>query len=207
MTEFTLPPFAVDHDERWLDVPLRGNSRQWAKNTARDIATRTGLKGREERKLTGILQGAGEIAQRAQDASMGLLLFPDIWQPIRGLVRFCPVDLADMDRDEAWRVLHDGLVSGASLTEPAEITEIATKAGTCRRIRLRLVTGDGNGSGVEEHFAYVWILPLCGASGGQQEFAGEPGRGSARLRPEISWRRFIRSRRVVTCRPRRSAAF
>jgi hypothetical protein len=163
MSGFTLPPFAVDHDERWLDVPLRGDIPHWAKRTARDIATRADLKGREERKLTGILQGAGEIAQRAQDASMALLLFPDIWQPIRAFVRFCPVDLAGTDADQAWPKLRDSLLPDEPWEEPASITEIATKAGICRRVQRKELSSEGSVRAVGEQLAYVWAFPQYGA--------------------------------------------
>jgi hypothetical protein len=159
MSGFSLPPLVVDHDDRWLDVPLRGDVRQWAKSTARDIAGRAGLKGRQERKLAGILEGAGEIAQRATDASMGLLLFPDIWEPIRAFVRFCPVDLAGADGDQAWPALRDWLLPDEPWEEPADITEIATKAGTCHRVRIRQVTGEGSVRAVGEQLAYAWVFP------------------------------------------------
>jgi hypothetical protein len=163
MSEFTLPPFVVDHDERWLDVPLRGDIAHWAKHTARDIAARADLKGREERKLTEILQGAGEITQGAQDASMALLLFPDIRQPIRALVRFCPVDLAGTNADQAWPKLRDSLLPDEPWEEPADITEIATKAGICRRIQRKELSGEGSVRAVGEQLAYVWIFPQYGA--------------------------------------------
>lgn len=159
MTGFTLPPLVVDHDERWLDVPLRGDLRPWAKATARDIAGRAGLKGRDERKLTGILEGAGEIAQRATDASMGLLLFPDIREPIRAFVRFCPLDLAGTGSDEAWPAIRESLLPDEPWEEPAEITEFTTRAGTCHRIRRTSVTGQGSVRAVGEQLAYVWVFP------------------------------------------------
>jgi hypothetical protein len=159
MSGFTLPPLVVDYDDRWLDVPLRGDARQWARTTARDIACRADLKGRQERKLAGILEGAGEIAQRATDASMGLLLFPDIREPIRAFVRFCPVDLAGTDGDEAWPALRDWLLPDEPGEEPADITEIATRAGTCRRIRFRPVTSEGSVRAVGEQVAYAWVFP------------------------------------------------
>ncbi len=118
LSGFTLPPRVVNHDERWVDVPLRGDVGQWAKSTARDIAGRAALKGGQERKLAGILEGAGEIAQRATDASMGLLLFPDIWEPVRAFVRFCPVDLAGADGEAAWPALRDCPTSQRPPTSP-----------------------------------------------------------------------------------------
>jgi hypothetical protein len=163
MSEFALPSFVVDHDERWLDVPLRGDIQQWAKGTARDIAARTGLKGRDERKLNGILQCAGEIAQRSQDASMGLLLFPDVWQPIRAFVRFCPVDLAGTDADQAWPKLRDSLLPAEPWEEPADITEITTKAGTCHRVQRKQLSGEGSVRAVGEQLAYAWVFPRCSA--------------------------------------------
>jgi len=163
MSGFTLPPLVVDHDQRWLDVPLRGDVRQWATSTARDIAGRVGLKRRQERRLAGILEGAGEIAQRATDASMGLLLFPDVWEPVRAFVRFCPVDLAGADGDAAWPALRDWLLPDEPWEEPAEITEIATRAGTCRRARFRRITGEGSVRAVEEQLAYAWVFPRYGA--------------------------------------------
>lgn len=159
MSEFTLPPFVVDHDERWLDVPLRGDIQRWARDTVRDVAARAGLKGREQRQLTAILESAGQIAQRAQDASMGLLLFPNIREPIRAFVRFCPAYLAGTDDDQVWPQLREWLLPDEPWEENAEITQIPTKAGTCYRVRRRELSGEGSVRSVGEQLAYAWVFP------------------------------------------------
>ena len=82
-----------------------------------------------ERKLAEILAGAGQIAQQAQDASMGLMLFPDIRKRSPAFVRFCPVDLDGADDDQAWPKLQEWLVPDEPWDESAEITQIATEAG------------------------------------------------------------------------------
>jgi hypothetical protein len=146
--------------ERWLDVPLCGDIRRWASDTAREVAARAGLKGREQRKLAEILEGAGQIVQRAQDASMGLL----VWEPIRAFVRFCPVDLAGADDDLASPRLREWLLPDESWEEPAEITQIPTKAGTCYRVRAACA-GEGNVRGEGEQLAYAWVFPEYGATG------------------------------------------
>jgi hypothetical protein len=40
MTNFTLPPFVVDWDGRWVDVDMRGDLREWAQGTTRDVPDR-----------------------------------------------------------------------------------------------------------------------------------------------------------------------
>ena len=77
------------------------------------------------------------------------------------MARFCPVELADRDEDEAWAEL----VSALSTDEFPDVTEIATGAGPCRRIRARYAAGQqGPERPVGEHVNYVWMLPLWGAA-------------------------------------------
>jgi hypothetical protein len=159
MSEFSLPPFEVDNDDRWLDVPLCGDIRRWASDTAREVAARAGLKGPEQRRLAEFLEGAGQIVQQAQDASMGLM----VWEPIRAFVRFCPADLAGAADNQAWPRLREWLLPDESWEEPAEITQIPTKAGTCYRVRRRELSGDGSVRAGGEQLAYAWVFPQYGA--------------------------------------------
>ncbi len=163
MTEFELPPVVVDHDENWITVDLKGDLGDWSRRTARDIMSRMPgrLRRRVEKHMLSVLEGAGAIARRDQGASIAMLLAPDVNDKIKAVVRFCPVDLAGRDEDEAWAEL----VSALSTDEPPDVTEIATGAGPCRRILQRYAAGEqGPERPVGEHVNYVWILPSWGAA-------------------------------------------
>jgi hypothetical protein len=157
MTDFTLPPFVVNYDARWIDVDLRGDLGDWARRVTKDIYSRVpGHHGaREKKRFASLLESAGEVARRPQDASIALLLFPSMRDGIKASVRFCPVDLAGQDAEDAWTWVLDTLPDD----EPPEITEISTGAGPCRRIRQRYVTGEGPERPLGERLGYVWILP------------------------------------------------
>jgi hypothetical protein len=163
MTEFEPPPVVVDHDENWITVDLKGDLGDWARRTASGIMSRVPGRPRRriEKHMVSVLEGAGAIARRAQGASIAMLLAPDVNDKIKAVVRFCPVDLAGKDEDEAWAEL----VSALSTDEPPDVTEIATGAGPCRRIRQRYAAGEqGPERPVGEHVNYVWLLPRWGAA-------------------------------------------
>ena len=163
MTEFVLPPIVVDYDANWIDVDLRGDLGDWARRTARDTMSR--MPGhhsrRAEKHMASVLEAAGAIARKPQDASIALLLIPDVNDKIKAAVRFCPVDMAGRDQDDTWAEL----LSALSTDDSPDVTEIPTGAGPCRRIRALYAAGEtGPDRPVGEHVNYVWILPRWGAA-------------------------------------------
>ena len=163
LTDFALPPVIVDHDANWIEVDLDGDLGDWARRAARDIMSRMpGHHGRRtEKHMVSVLEEAGTVARRSPGTSMALLLAPDVNDTIKALVQFCPVDLADRDEDDAWAEL----LSALSTDDSADVTEIATGAGPCRRIRQRYAAGErGPERPVGEHINYVWMLPRWGAA-------------------------------------------
>jgi hypothetical protein len=165
MTNFTLPPFVIERDGRWIDVDLRGDLGEWARLTAQDVLIRSGVSRsyKREKQLTKMFEGAGEIARRAPGASIVYLLYPALGEGIRAVVRFSPVDMSGWEEDEAWPVMLKGLIPDEPWEEPPEITEIATPAGSCHRIRRRYLEGEGNVRSVGEQLAYCWVFPQYGA--------------------------------------------
>jgi hypothetical protein len=166
MTEFTLPPFALDYDTRWVAVDLHGDLGDWARRAARDVLTRFDVRGggRREKRLANLFEGAGKLARQADDASMAFLLYPILAEGVRALVRFCPVDLSGCEEEEAWSVLAEGLFPPESWADnPPEVTEIASQAGRCRRFLQRYVRSDGTEGPVGEQVAYLWVFPQYGA--------------------------------------------
>jgi hypothetical protein len=159
MTEFALPPIVVDHDANWIDVDLHGDLGDWARRTARDIQSRTPghHSRRSEKHMTQVLEGAGAIVRKPQDASIVLLLAPDVRGKLTAMVRFCPVDLAGRGDDEAWTELLRAL----STDDAPDVTEIPTPAGPCRRIRALYAAGEGPERPTGEHVNYVWMLALA----------------------------------------------
>jgi hypothetical protein len=166
MTDFSLPPLTVDYDGRWVAVDLHGDLHEWARRAAAEVLARWGSRsGKREKQLATLLEGAGDLARRAGDASIALLLYPVLGEGVRAVVRFSPVDMSGHDGEDAWQVLLTGLIPDEPWEEPAEITEIATGAGPCRRIMRRYVTGEGSGGvrPVGEQIAYAWVFPQFGA--------------------------------------------
>ncbi|HEV3381421.1 MAG TPA: hypothetical protein VG142_10625 [Trebonia sp.] len=157
MSEFSLPPLAVGYDSRWVHVPLTGDLDEWAKQaTANYAATHGGNK----RQIRALLAGAGEIARRAKDAVLALVLIPVAADGVRALVRFCPVDMSAVrEDDDSWSALIGDLTPDSPWEEDAEVTEITTKAGPCRRIVRRTVEGEGNTRAITENVAYAWLFP------------------------------------------------
>jgi len=157
MSEFSLPPLMGGYDNRWVPVPLGGDLGEWARKATADyVATHGG----DKRQITALLEGAGEIARRATDAVMALLLIPEAASGIRALVRFSPVDMSAVGEDEdGWAALIGDLTPDSPWEEAAEVTEMTTKAGPCRRIIRRYVEGEGDTRAIGEHVAYAWLFP------------------------------------------------
>src|SRR5579875_1045798 len=140
MPEFSLPPLYVDHDDNWIVVDLNGDLGTWARRTARDIGRRMPWRGRRraERRMASVLERAGAIARAPDDASIALLLAPDVYDKIKAIVRFCPVRLDGQDEDGAFTALLDEFPSEGV----PEITEMTTPAGRCRRLRSRFAASE-----------------------------------------------------------------
>jgi hypothetical protein len=167
MTDFTLPPIVVSCDARWIKLDLDGDLGAWAQRTASDALNRFSEPsgGEQQDRLATYFAKVGEIARRAQDASVVLLLYPVLWGEVRSVVRLCPVNMSGWDSsDEAWRVLLKSLIPDEPWEEPAEITEMPTDAGPCRRIRRRSIRGDDDIRSVGEELGYCWIFPQYGAA-------------------------------------------
>ncbi|MGH3165273.1 MAG: hypothetical protein ACRDN0_05185, partial [Trebonia sp.] len=99
MSEFSVPPLSVSHDSSWVQVPLRGDLGEWAQQaTAKYVAKRGGNK----KQVTALLEGAGTIARKADDAAMALILMPVAAEGIRALVRFCPVNMSRLGENDDW---------------------------------------------------------------------------------------------------------
>jgi hypothetical protein len=165
MTGFTPPPIAVDHDARWVEVDLRGDLAGWARQTAGEMLGRAGgrVSGRVERQVSALLEGAGGLARQAGDAAIALLLYPSLADGVKAVVRFCLVDLADRDEDEAWQELVGSLAAAAPDQDPPEVTELASRAGPCRRVRQRYARGTGSERPLGERIGYLWVFPEYGA--------------------------------------------
>ena len=160
MTGFAMPPFAVSYDARWVAVDLEADLRAWARRAAREVLARSGGRPsrREERRIAAVLEAAGAVARKAQDASIALLLYPDVNERVRAVVRFCPVDLGDREEDEAWAGILETLAPDLPGLPSAEVTDIVTPAGLCRRICQRVAVGEGSERPVYEQLAYVWVF-------------------------------------------------
>lgn len=170
MTGFRLPPMVVDYNELWLEAELRGggDGKGWARRSTGQLLSRpqwAGLRTRKgERRLITLLEQAAEIARKQQDASMGLILIPSPEEGIKGMAAFCPVDLAGYGGEEAWDELLERLAPEIPGDYPREITPIETKAGPCRRLRLRFAGGEGPERPLGEHVAYLWVFEEYGAA-------------------------------------------
>jgi len=161
VTGFAMPPFAVSYDARWVAVDLEADLRAWARRMASEVLARSGGRPsrREERRVAAVLEAAGAVARKAQDASIALLLYPDVSERVRAVVRFCPVDLGDREEDEAWAGILETLAPDLPGLPSAEVTDITTPAGLCRRICQRVAVGEGSERPVYEQLAYVWVFP------------------------------------------------
>jgi hypothetical protein len=166
VTAFRLPPLAVDYDPCWVEVEFRGDLSDWARRTARELLARPGNRGQGPavRRVAAVLEGAGAVARRAQDASLALLLYPSLDQGVRAVARFCPVDLAGQQGDEAWAGMLGMVSADLPGQDSAEVLELVTGAGSCRRVRqLAAQESSGGGRPAFEQLAYVWVFPAYGA--------------------------------------------
>lgn len=159
---FTVPPFVVDYDIRWISVDLRGDLGAWARKSAKDVLARWGSRGGiREKNLARFLEEAGKIARKAPDvASMAYLLYPVLGEKIRAIVRLMPVDMRGHDEASGWEAMLAWLVPPAETGIDPEITDIPTDAGLCKRIRYRHTAGNGP----TEHLAYAWVYPEYGSA-------------------------------------------
>lgn len=158
---FTLPPLVVNYDTRWISVDLHGDLGVWAKKSAQDVLARWGLRGgRREKALTRQLEQAGTIARRVQDSSLAYLLYPELGGKFITMFRVMPIDIRGHDQDSAWNAMLGWLVPPAASGLHPEITDLATPAGACKRIRVEQPLGDGT---VAEQLAYTWIFPQYGS--------------------------------------------
>jgi hypothetical protein len=164
MTDFTLPPFVVPFGGWWIDVDLQGDIQAWAQRSAEEVLARWGVHdGRRAKKLATMLEGAAQSARKAQEANMAMLLYPVLGEGIRAGVLFFPVDMSGHDEASAWNALFEDLLPAPIRDEgEAEITEIQTEAGTCRRVRFEQRV-DGSDGPVVEQLAYLWVFPQYGA--------------------------------------------
>lgn len=166
MTGFAPPPLSVVHDAQWVEVDLIGDLAAWARDTAAGILDRAGDRGpgpAAASRLTALLEGAGGLARGAGDAVIALLLFPTLADGIKAVVRFSLIDLAGRDEAGAWAELIPALARPDGGAEPPEVTDVPSRAGTCRRIRQRYLRGEGRDRPVGEQVGYVWVLPGYGA--------------------------------------------
>lgn len=167
-TDFTLPPLVVDYGQLWVEVDLRGISGAWARRAAAELLARQQWAAfhtwRAKKQLTSLLEQAAAIAHKCQDASMGFLLIPSPAEGVKGLVTFSPIDLAGREGNDAWDTLLDELAPQLPDDDPPEITCIDTKAGECRRMRMRYAAGEGPERPVGEHNGYLWVFEEYGAA-------------------------------------------
>lgn len=170
MTGFRLPPLVVDYNQLWLVAELRGagDGKGWARRAAAELLSRPQWEGFRTRKgekgLITLLEQAAVIARRQQDASMGLILIPSPEEGIKGMAAFCPVDLAGYGGEEAWGELLEQLAPEIPGDYPREITPMETRAGPCRRLRLRYAAGEGPERPLGEHIGYLWVFEEYGAA-------------------------------------------
>jgi hypothetical protein len=170
MTGFRLPPLVVDYNELWLEaeLPGEGNGRGWARRSTGLLLSRpqwaAARTRKGERRLIALLEQAAVIARKPQGASMGFILIPSPEEGIKGMAVFCPVDLAGYGGEEAWEELLEQLAPEFPGDYPREITPMETKAGPCRRLRLRYAEGTGPERPLGEHVGYLWVFEEYGAA-------------------------------------------
>jgi len=164
-----MPPLAVGYDSRWVHVPLSGDIGEWAQQATADYLAKNGG---HKKQVKSLLEGAGEIARRATDAAMALILMPVAAEGIRALVRFCPVDMSEVDLstvdmsavgEDVWSAMIGDITPANQWEESPEVTDMATKAGPCRRVVRRVVEGEGNTLAITEHIVYAWVFPQYAA--------------------------------------------
>jgi hypothetical protein len=170
VTGFRLPPLVIDYNQLWLEAELRGtgDGRGWARRAAAELLSRPQWAQfqarKDEKRLIALLEQAAVIARKQQDASMGLLLIPSPEEGIKGMAAFCPVDLAGHSGEEAWGELVEQLAPEIPGDYPREIIHMETRAGPCRRLRLRYAEGRGPERPLGEHIGYLWVFEEYGAA-------------------------------------------
>lgn len=170
MTEFRLPPLVVDFNQLWLQADVRGDSGDWAARAVAELLSRqrwAGYRTKDgEKRLTALMRQAAVIArkQAGGSASMGFILIPSPEEGVKGMAAFSPVDLAGRDAAGAWDDLLDQLAPEVPGEDPRDITLVETKAGECRRLRMRYAAGEGPERPVGEHIAYLWVFGDYGAA-------------------------------------------
>jgi hypothetical protein len=170
MTEFRLPPLVVDFNQLWLQADVRGDSGDWAERAVAELLSRqqwAGYRTRDgEKRLTALMRQAAVVArkQAGGSATMGFILIPGPEEGIKGMAAISPVDLAGRDAAEAWDDLLDQLAPEVPGEDPRDITPVETKAGECRRLRMRYAAGEGPERPVGEHIAYLWVFADYGAA-------------------------------------------
>jgi hypothetical protein len=164
MTDFTLPPFTVDFGGWWIDVDLHGDIEAWARRSAEDVLARWGAQNRRRAaKLAAMLEQAAQITRRTQGANMALLLYPVLGEGIRAALLFFPIDVSGHDQESGWQAMLDDLLPPAVRDQVhPEITEMATAAGPCRRVRFEQARPEPGGQVIEQ-LAYLWMFPQYGA--------------------------------------------
>jgi hypothetical protein len=157
---FTVPPFVLNYDIRWISLDLNGDLTAWAGKSAKDVLARWGARGgRREKNLAKLLEDAGTIARRADDTSLAYLLYPALGEGIRTIARVLPVDMRGQDEASGWEAMLRWQTPADSFGVSADVTDFPTPAGACKRIRFQHDDGDG----AYEHYTYAWVFPRYGA--------------------------------------------
>lgn len=170
MTGFRMPPLVVDFNELWIQADLRGDGGDWARRAAAELLSRpqwAALRTADgENRLTALMRQAAVIArkQAGESASMGFILVPSPEDGIKGMAAFSPVDLVGRDAPEAWDDLMEQLAPELPGDYPPDVTVMQTKAGECRRLRLRYAAGEGPERPVGQHISYLWVFADYGAA-------------------------------------------
>ena len=164
-----MPPLVVDFNQLWLQADVRGADGNWASRSAADVLSRPQWAAHRtpdgEKRLTALLREAAVIARKqGASASLGFILIPSPDDGIKGMAAFSPVDLAGRDTAEAWDNLLKQLAPELPGDYPPDVTVLRTRAGECRRVRLRYAAGEGPERPVGEHVAYVWVFADYGAA-------------------------------------------
>lgn len=169
MAEFQLPPLVVDYNQLWIEADLRGEGGNWAWRSAAELLSRPHWAAYRtaagEKRLTRLMQQAAVIArEQGESASMGFILIPSPTEGFKGMAVFAPMDLVGRDAAEAWEDFSQQVASEFPGDFPLDVTRLQTKAGECRRLRLRYVSGEGSERQVGEHITYFWIFEDYGAA-------------------------------------------
>jgi len=168
MTEFRIPPLVVDYGQLWLAADIHGDDADWPQRSAAELLARPHWAAyrtkKGEKQLVEILrQATGVARKRGESASMGFILYPSPEEAPKGIVVFSPVDIVGRGTEEAWADLLAQLAPEIPGGYPPDITVMATKAGECRRLRLRYAAGEGPERPVGEHIWYLWVFADYGA--------------------------------------------